>query len=53
MKHISSFEEHNESWRQAKAYLRKPNLIVDFALSKLLNYVPKLNFLYDSMVLNY
>jgi hypothetical protein len=49
MKHISSFEEHNESWRQAKAYLRIPNLIVDFALSKLLNYVPKLNFLYDSM----
>lgn len=49
MKHISSFEEHNESWRQAKAYLRIPNLIVDFTLSKLLNYVPKLNFLYDSM----
>lgn len=49
MKHISSFEEHNESWRQAKAYLRIPNLIVDLALSKLLNYVPKLNFLYDSM----
>ena len=49
MKHISSFENHNESWRQAKAYLRIPNLIVDFALSKLLNYIPKLNFLYDSM----
>lgn len=49
MKHISSFENHNESWRQAKAYLRIPNLIVDLALSKLLNYIPKLNFLYDSM----
>lgn len=49
MKHISSFEKYNESWRQTKAYLRIPNLIVDLALSKLLNYVPKLNFLYDSM----
>jgi hypothetical protein len=26
-----------------------PNLIIDFALSKLLNYIPKLNFKYDSM----
>lgn len=49
MKHIKSFEKHNESWRQAKAYLRIPALIVDTALSKILNYIPKLNFLYNSM----
>lgn len=49
MKYIDSFEKHNESWRQTKAFLRIPNLIIDFALSKLLNYIPKLNFLYDSM----
>jgi len=49
MKHIKSFEKHNESWRQTKAYLRIPALIVDTALSKILNYIPKLNFLYNSM----
>ncbi len=49
MKHIKSFEKHNESWRQVKTYLRIPALIVDFALSKLLNYIPRLNFLYNSM----
>lgn len=49
MKHIKSFEKHNESWRQAKAYLRIPALIIDTALSKILNYIPKLNFLYNSM----
>jgi hypothetical protein len=30
----------------SKAYLKIPNLIIDF---KLLNYIPKLNFKYDSM----
>jgi len=49
MKHIKSFEKHNESWRQAKAYLRIPALIMDTVLSKILNYIPKLNFLYNSM----
>lgn len=49
MKHINSFEKHNESWRQTKAYLRLPNILIDLALSKLLNYIPKLNFLYSSM----
>jgi hypothetical protein len=49
MRHIKSFEKHNESWRQTKAYLKIPALIVDTALSKILNYIPKLNFLYNSM----
>ena len=49
MKYIKPYEVHNESWRKTKAYLRVPALVVDIALSKLLNYVPKLNFLYKSM----
>ena len=49
MKYIKPYESHNESWRKTKAYLRVPALVVDIALSKLLNYVPKLNFLYKSM----
>ena len=49
MKYIKSYEVHNESWRKTKAYLQIPALIVDIALSKLLNYVPKLNSLYKSM----
>jgi hypothetical protein len=49
MKYITSFDNHNESWRQAKAYLKIPNLIIDLALSKILNYIPKLNLIYDSM----
>jgi hypothetical protein len=49
MKYIKPYEVHNESWRKTKAYLRVPALVVDIALSKLLNYVPKLNFLYRSM----
>ncbi len=47
MRHIQPYDKHNESWRQAKAYLR---IIIDTALSKVLNYIPKLNFLYNSMV---
>ncbi len=49
MKYIKPYEVHNESWRKTKAYLRIPALVVDIALSKLLNYVPKLNSLYKSM----
>ena len=49
MKYIKSYEVHNESWRKTKAYLQIPALVVDIALSKLLNYVPKLNSLYKSM----
>ncbi len=49
MKHINSFEKHNESWRQAKAYLRIPGLLIDTAMSKILNYIPRLNTLYASM----
>jgi hypothetical protein len=49
MKYIKPYEVHNESWRKTKAYLTIPALIVDIALSKLLNYVPKLNSLYKSM----
>lgn len=49
MRHIQPYDKHNESWRQAKAYLRIPALIIDTALSKVLNYIPKLNFLYNSM----
>jgi len=49
MKYIKPYEVHNESWRKTKAYLTLPALIVDIALSKLLNYVPKLNSLYKSM----
>jgi hypothetical protein len=33
----------------SKSIFKNPNLIIDFALSKLLNYIPKLNFKYDSM----
>jgi hypothetical protein len=49
MKYIKPYDVHNESWRKTKAYLRIPALVVDIALSKLLNYVPKLNSLYKSM----
>lgn len=49
MKYIKPYKVHNESWRKTKAYLTIPALIVDIALSKLLNYVPKLNSLYKSM----
>lgn len=49
MKYIKPYQAHNESWRKTKAYLRVPALVVDITLSKLLNYVPKLNFLYKSM----
>ena len=49
MKYIKPYEVHNESWRKTKAYLRIPAIVVDIALSKLLNYVPKLNSLYKSM----
>lgn len=49
MKHINSFENHNESWRQAKAYLRLPALLIDNIMSKILNYVPRLNMTYASM----
>jgi hypothetical protein len=49
MKYIKPYEVHNESWRKTKAYLQIPALIVDIALSKLLNYVPRLNSLYKSM----
>ncbi len=49
MKHINSFEKHNESWRQTKAYLRLPALLIDTIMSKVLNYIPKLNMTYDSM----
>jgi len=46
MKYIKPYEVHNESWRKTKAYLRIPAIVVDIALSKLLNYVPRLNSLY-------
>jgi len=49
MKYIKPYEAHNESWRKAKAYLTVPALAVDMLLGKLLNYVPRLNFLYKSM----
>jgi hypothetical protein len=49
MKYIKPYEVHNESWRKTKAYLQIPALVVDYALSKLLNYVPRLNSLYKSM----
>lgn len=49
MKYIKPYEVHNESWRKTKAYLTAPTLVADIILSKLLNYVPKLNFLYKSM----
>lgn len=52
MKHLDTFDKHNESWRQVKTYLRIPQLLLDIALSKLLNYIPKLNFIYDDAAAN-
>jgi len=47
--HITPFIYYNESWRQVKTYLKLPSLLIDICLSKLLDYIPKINYLYDSM----
>lgn len=52
MKNLQNFNEFNEnsineSWRQTKAWLRVPQMLIDILLSKLLNYIPRLNFIYD------
>lgn len=52
MRHLDTFDKHNESWRQAKAYLKIPHLFIDTVFSKILKYVPRLNFLYDKLAAN-
>ena len=52
MKHLDTFDNHNESWRQAKAYLKLPHLFIDTAFSKILKYIPRLNFEYDKLAAN-
>jgi len=45
MKHLQTYE----NWRQVKAYLRIPQLLFELLLKKLINFVPRLSFLYDEL----
>jgi len=53
IKNFDSFVNENykvdESWRQVKAWLKLPVILLDRLLSKILNYVPQLNFQYDQL----
>lgn len=60
MNHLQTFEnfnnenleDMNESWRTIKFWLRVPQLLIDKLLSKIMNYIPFLNFKYDELAAN-
>lgn len=45
MKHIKTYE----SWRQIDAYLRVPQILIEILLKKLVNFIPRLSFMYDEL----
>lgn len=46
MRHLQTYDKHNESWRQVKTWLNLPTLLIERLFSKILNFVPNLNFKY-------
>jgi hypothetical protein len=45
MKYVKTYE----SWRQVKGWIKIPKLLIEFILSKLVGFIPRLNFIYDQL----